>query len=310
MADVHRRGGLAPRIAIGFAVAALLTSITATIVVVTRSSPAPGEAIARPGLTEGQVQASDVAKLKRDAVEKVADDQGTVIGVKVRDAVIREALGLEPDDVITAIGGRAIKREFDVYDAVLGMSTMKTSIVYVDVLRAQQPMVMRWRLDGDLRKARRDQSGALPPRPSGSSIGSLGTRGTGGLLQGNPYRGATGHDPLLDTITKIDEFHYEVPRSTIDSLLANPDALTRSARVVPAINNGRPEGFRLYAIRPSSAWAAIGLENGDTIRVINGYSLDSLDKALEIYTKIKDATEIELEITRRTIDRIITIEIE
>ncbi len=315
MTDVHGRAGgkgRAPAIAIGFAVVALLTSVTAVIVVASRDKPAPAPA-PEPTVSivplERAVTATDVAKLKRDVVEKAVDAAGATIGVKVKEDTLRTALGLGAEDVITAISGRAIKREFDVYDAVLGLSMMDTSMIYVDLLRDKKPVLVRWKVDGSLRAARRD-----PPRGTAGSIGTLGSLGSGGglgSLGGSPFGTPdpfAARDPLLDTITKIDDLNYEVPRPTVERLIANPDAFARQARIVPAIRNGQPEGFKLYAIRPNTLWATIGLKNGDTIRAINGMPLTSLDKALEVYTKVKDATRLEIELNRRgNVDEVLTI---
>jgi general secretion pathway protein C len=76
-------------------------------------------------------------------------------------------------------------------------------------------------------------------------------------------------------------------------------AVAKGARVVPSMKNGKPDGFKLYAIRPSSAFARLGLANGDTLQSINGFELTSADKALEVYTKLREATSLEVEVTRR-----------
>ena len=91
-------------------------------------------------------------------------------------------------------------------------------------------------------------------------------------------------------VKKIDETTFEIDRSLVDKVLANPTAVARGARVVPSVKNGQPNGFKLYAIRPSSVYAKIGLMNGDTIHAVNGFELTSLDKGLEVYTKVKEST--------------------
>jgi general secretion pathway protein C len=100
-------------------------------------------------------------------------------------------------------------------------------------------------------------------------------------------------------IKKIDETTYEIEKGLIDKVLLNPMAIVKGARVVPAMKNGKPEGFKMYAIRPTSAFAKLGLTNGDTLTSINGFELNSADKALEVYTKLREATSLELEVTRR-----------
>ena len=67
----------------------------------------------------------------------------------------------------------------------------------------------------------------------------------------------------------------------------------------PRSRNGKANGFKLYAIRPGSVYSQIGLANGDTIHAINGFDLSSPDKALEVYTKVKEATSLQVSVTRR-----------
>lgn len=100
-------------------------------------------------------------------------------------------------------------------------------------------------------------------------------------------------------IKKIDENNYEIDKALVDKVLANPMAVAKGARVVPAVKNGQPDGFKLYAIRPSSVYAKLGLTNGDTLQSINGFELTSADKALEVYTKLREATSLEVNVTRR-----------
>jgi len=100
-------------------------------------------------------------------------------------------------------------------------------------------------------------------------------------------------------IKKIDESTFEVDRGLVDKVLANPMAVAKGARVVPSVKNGKANGFKLYAIRPSSVYAKLGLSNGDTIHSINGFDLTSPDKALEVYTKVKEATSLSVSLTRR-----------
>jgi general secretion pathway protein C len=100
-------------------------------------------------------------------------------------------------------------------------------------------------------------------------------------------------------IKKIDDNNYEIDKSLVDKVLANPMGVAKGARVVPAVKNGKPDGFKLYAIRPSSVYSKLGLQNGDTLQSINGFELTSADKALEVYTKLREATSLEVEVTRR-----------
>jgi hypothetical protein len=107
-------------------------------------------------------------------------------------------------------------------------------------------------------------------------------------------------EKLLDTgIKKLDETHIQVSRQLIDAVLANPMAVAKGARVVPAVKDGKPNGFKLYAIRPTSLYAKLGLMNGDTLRRVNGQELATADKALEVYTQVREAKSLVVDIERR-----------
>ena len=100
-------------------------------------------------------------------------------------------------------------------------------------------------------------------------------------------------------VRKVGDDSYEVDRSLVNKFLANPTQAAHGARIVPSVKNGQPNGFRLYAIRPNSVYAKIGFMNGDTVHAINGFELNSMDKALEVYTKVKEANSLAVSITRR-----------
>ena len=106
-------------------------------------------------------------------------------------------------------------------------------------------------------------------------------------------------------VKKIDDNNFEISRGLVDKVLANPMAIAKGARVVPSVKDGKANGFKLYAIRPGSVYAQIGLANGDTIHAINGFDLTSPDKALEVYTKVKEATSLTVAVTRRGKEQII-----
>lgn len=129
-----------------------------------------------------------------------------------------------------------------------------------------------------------------------------------------PPPAAPDPDAALDAalaagIRKIDDTHYQLKSDLLDQVLQNPMALAKGARIVPAMRNGHPAGFKIYAVRPGSIYARLGIVNGDTFRSINGRSLDSADKALEAYTALRDAKKLELDLERRGAPLTITITI-
>jgi len=99
-------------------------------------------------------------------------------------------------------------------------------------------------------------------------------------------------------IRAMSDNEYEVPRAEIEKTLSNLNDVAMQARIVPAFKDGQAQGFKLFSIRPDSIYNKIGIQNGDVIRRINGNDLNSPEKALEIYTRLKDASRIDIELER------------
>jgi general secretion pathway protein C len=99
-------------------------------------------------------------------------------------------------------------------------------------------------------------------------------------------------------IRKTGEHSYEIQRQTLESVLGNMNLLSRSARIVPEIKDGKAAGFRLYSVRPDGPFAKIGMQNGDVIASINGLEITSPEKALEVYAKLKSASHLSLGLER------------
>ncbi len=113
-------------------------------------------------------------------------------------------------------------------------------------------------------------------------------------------------DPVpIVGIAKVDDTDFTVQRAAVDKILADPTTVAKGARVVPSIKNGVPNGFKLYAIRPGSVYAALGFLNGDTITAVNGHDMSSLDKALEVYQQLRNASSLDVSITRRGQDLVL-----
>jgi S1-C subfamily serine protease len=281
-----------PLIAFVSAGLALAVATVAVVVVLTRDGGAAATAVV---VDDGSAQAAAVAAL--DAAE--VDTQGT--GVAIRGGA--PALGIDVHDVIQTINGRAVADRFDFRSALQRAGLVEATVLYLEVERAGKPVLVRRKVVGDLRSAQADarrDSGGLLGNPFGANPYAVPTP-----PPSDPLAVPSTPDPdpaieaAIDAIVKVDDNTFIIPRTTVDTLLANPMAIGKGARVVPSMKNGVANGFKLYAIRPSSVYAKLGLNNGDTIHAMNGFELTSADKALEAYTALRNATDVQVEITRR-----------
>lgn len=119
------------------------------------------------------------------------------------------------------------------------------------------------------------------------------------VAKAQPAKPAAGADGMGEGIEKKGDNEYTIPRQEIDNVLSNLNKVATQARIVPSFKNGKANGFKLFSIRPNSLYSKIGIQNGDIVQKINGYEINSPDKALEIYSKLKDAQSITVDLVRR-----------
>jgi general secretion pathway protein C len=88
-----------------------------------------------------------------------------------------------------------------------------------------------------------------------------------------------------------------VERAFVESLMANPAALAKQARIVPAKDG--EVGFKFYGIRRGSLPKLLGLKNGDKLVAVNGEELAGIDQAMSLYTKLRRASNLSISIERK-----------
>ena len=103
---------------------------------------------------------------------------------------------------------------------------------------------------------------------------------------------------IADEISKKDETHYTITRKGLDAALGSFSALSRTLRLVPERKNGKPSGFRIFAIKPGSLLARIGFQNGDLVQALNGNDVATPDKALEAYARLRTAELVRVSLIR------------
>jgi hypothetical protein len=106
-------------------------------------------------------------------------------------------------------------------------------------------------------------------------------------------------DELGAGISKVGPNSYEIKQEEVNKAMGNLSKIATKARIVPAFEGGKSIGFKLFSIRPGSVYSKIGIQNGDIVQGVNGYELNSPDKALELYQKLKDGKEFSVDIKRR-----------
>lgn len=83
-----------------------------------------------------------------------------------------------------------------------------------------------------------------------------------------------------------------------DLMQTNPRALVDLMRPVPANENNRFVGFRLYPGNRPELFQQLGLRPGDLVTQVNGIQLDSAAKGVEVMQDLRDSSQISLQIRR------------
>lgn len=146
--------------------------------------------------------------------------------------------------------------------------------------------------------------GVEPPKPTARALVVEKKKDDEPKASGSALPGAE------DAIKCESENSCTVDRMFIDSLFANPAALTKQARVMPAIKDGETKGFKFYGIRPGSLPKLLGMKNGDLLTSVNGIELKSVDQVMGLLTKMRSASNLQVTIERKgeSISKDITIQ--
>ncbi len=94
-----------------------------------------------------------------------------------------------------------------------------------------------------------------------------------------------------------DQRIFRLKRTYVNQQLANLNALLNDARVIPIEQDGKP-WFIFDFVREGSIYEKLGLKNKDVIVQINGFTVDSLPKALKLFEALQLEEEITLRIKR------------
>jgi len=115
-----------------------------------------------------------------------------------------------------------------------------------------------------------------------------------------PKKPKKGAIPGADEAIKCDsENSCTIERAFVEQILTNPAALAKQARVVPSVVDGETRGFKFYGIRSGSLPKLLGLKNGDLITSVNGKDLKSMDDAMALYTKLRNAPNLSINVDRK-----------
>jgi len=115
------------------------------------------------------------------------------------------------------------------------------------------------------------------------------------LLPGNENK------PLVETENVQTSSAISINRTFLEEAMENLNTVFDQATLTPYIESGKITGLSIPSINNKGMELFLkiaGLREGDVATSINGETVNSLKRALELYNKYKDQQKIELEIRR------------
>ncbi|MBI5547935.1 MAG: hypothetical protein HY901_28975 [Deltaproteobacteria bacterium] len=104
--------------------------------------------------------------------------------------------------------------------------------------------------------------------------------------------------PALAGVTRVSANVYEIERSAILTVIANPAPEIPKMGWTAATKGGAIQGWRLQRLAPDALLGKIGIAQGDTVRRVNGFEVNDPTKLFEVLSRLKDASRIEVELER------------
>jgi general secretion pathway protein C len=112
------------------------------------------------------------------------------------------------------------------------------------------------------------------------------------------YSGSPTKDDTYN-VKRVSDSEFVIDEEEVESALGNINQLLTQIRVVPNFEDGKPDGFKVFAIKPKSLFAKIGLKNGDVIRKVNDNDITSPEKAFGVFQELRNEKNLSVEISRR-----------
>jgi type II secretory pathway component PulC len=216
----------------------------------------------------------------------------------IRPTSVWAKLGLRNSDLVIAINGHALSnptQALEAYSEVKDADRFTVELERAGVTQIRAYFVKKLPAGTDAAKACPELAAATSGEPD-----ALAAKPQPSTLSTSPVaRSVDKLPPVVTKGIKCQGSKCTITRAARDAVFGDPSMTSRSARFVPTLLNGQVVGLKVFAIRPASLYALLGLQNGDLLRRISGFDFKSPEILLEAYTKVRNAKTVPLELTRR-----------
>ncbi len=100
------------------------------------------------------------------------------------------------------------------------------------------------------------------------------------------------------TVRKVGDNNFVMDRREVEGMLQDFNKLLTQIRAVPHFADGKPDGFKIFNIRPGSFFASLGMVNGDIIKRVNGLDITGPEQALQMFQQLRDESQVTVDLER------------
>lgn len=100
------------------------------------------------------------------------------------------------------------------------------------------------------------------------------------------------------SVRQVSRNRWVLDKREVESAVDNLPQLLTKARIIPNFSDGKPDGFRIFAITEDSLYSKIGLQNGDILHRVNGVEVRDPQNFLKVFEQLKDETSITVDLVR------------
>ncbi len=103
---------------------------------------------------------------------------------------------------------------------------------------------------------------------------------------------------------------YSIPKEEVERATQNLGKLMTEARLVPNLEGGKINGYKIFAIKSDSLYTKIGLQNGDIIYKVNGIDISDPERAFQLFQQLKNERYFQVEIVRNNQRQTLTYQVQ
>ncbi len=111
-------------------------------------------------------------------------------------------------------------------------------------------------------------------------------------------------------IVRVGANHFKIQRAILDRVVDRHATIWRQVRIRSEAQNGHIVGIRFLDVWPASLLGALGIEDGDILRSINGVGITSPEDALHGYAAFRAADSLRVRLQRGGKDIVIVYDVE